>query len=97
MAKIGEGTFGAWLRTGLNELRNCFFPESNVAQKHTEYGMYGTLTPGEIAETRRDGTRDLEEEHSQPSILDQKLEQAKSRGDRNPERGKERESMVMDR
>jgi hypothetical protein len=53
MAKIGQGSFGAWMRLGLRELRAVFFPESNVAQP-SEYGIFGTLTPGEVAAGRRD-------------------------------------------
>lgn len=53
MAKIGAGHFGAMLRLGLRELRAFFFPESNVAQP-SEYGIFGTRTPGEVAADRRD-------------------------------------------
>ncbi len=58
--KLGEGSMNAWLRTGLHELRNAFYPGSNVSV-HPEYGMYGTKTPGEVAEDRRGDARDLEE------------------------------------
>ena len=61
MAKIGEGHFSAWLRQGLRELRGALYPESNVAQS-PEYGLYGTKTPGEVAEDRRDDGRDFEDE-----------------------------------
>jgi len=39
-------------RQGLRELRAILFPESNVAQP-TEYGIFGTQTPGEVAEGRQ--------------------------------------------
>ena len=39
-------------RQGLRELRAIFFPESNVAQA-TEYGIFGTQTPGEVAQGRQ--------------------------------------------
>lgn len=51
-AKIGAGHASAWFRQGLRELRAIFFPESNVAQQ-TEYGIFGTKTPGEVASGRQ--------------------------------------------
>lgn len=50
--KIGAGHLAAMGRLGLHELRSAFYPESNVAQR-SEYGLYGTMTPGEVAEARR--------------------------------------------
>jgi hypothetical protein len=82
MAKIGEGHFSAMGRQGIRELRAAMYPESNVAQP-AEYGIYGTKTPGEVAEARRPDERDLEEEGQGRSIVDERLEQAKDRGDRN--------------
>jgi len=81
MAKIGEGHAGAMLRKGLDEGRNALFTESNVAQKHAEYGLYGTRTPGEVAEARRDNERDFEEEKTadRGSILDERMQQAEAR------------------
>lgn len=83
MGKIGEGTFSAWLREGLHELRAVIYPDSNIAQR-TEYGMYGTMTPGEIAEDRRGKPRDLEDEVPQrnESILEQRMQPVADRGDR---------------
>ena len=82
MAKIGEGHLSAMGRQGIRELRAAMYPESNVAQP-AEYGIYGTKTPGEVAEARRPDERDLEEEGQGRSIVDERLEQAKDRGDRN--------------
>ena len=53
MAKIGEGHAAAMGRMGLHELRGMVYPESNIAQR-SEYGLYGTRTPGEVADARRD-------------------------------------------
>jgi hypothetical protein len=50
--KIGEGHGEAWLRQGLAELREVFYPDSNV-QAPTQLGLYGTRTPQEITEARR--------------------------------------------
>jgi hypothetical protein len=63
MSKIGEGHASAMLRQGLRELRAAVYPESNVAQQ-PEYGLYGTRTPGEVAESRREDreSRDIERE-----------------------------------
>ncbi len=80
MAKIGEGHFSAWMRQGLRELRAAFYPDSNVAQS-PEYGLYGTKTPGEVAEDRRGEARDLEEEQPKQyeSVLADRMRQAESR------------------
>ncbi len=91
MAKIGEGHLDAFLRQGLRELRGSMYPESNVAQP-AEYGLYGTKTPGEVAEQRRDTLgRDLDEEQSKQSILGDRINQAEAMKDRDQQRGKELE------
>lgn len=78
--KIGAGHASAMFRQGLSELRNALYPGSNVAQP-AQYGLYGTKTPGEVAEARREDARDLDEEPK--SILDDKLRQIEaSRPDR---------------
>ena len=81
MAKIGEGHLSAMGRQGIRELRGAMYTESNVAQP-AEYGIYGTKTPGEVAEARRPDERELEEEGQGRSIVDERLEAAKDRGDR---------------
>jgi len=60
--KWGSEHASAMFRQGLRELRSALYPESNVAQQ-PEYGLYGTVTPGEVAASRRD------------SIVDEKLQQ----------------------
>jgi hypothetical protein len=50
--KLGGMTLGAWMRLGLAELREVFSPGGNVTQQ-TPYGMFGTLTPGEVAAGRQ--------------------------------------------
>lgn len=89
--KIGAGHAGAMWRQGLAELRGMFFNESNVAQP-PQYGLYGTRTPGEVAEARRSDARDPEEEQS--SILKDALQRAGVRDDqardtKEPEKEKE--------
>ncbi len=80
--KIGEGHAAAMARLGLRELRGAMYPSGNVAQQ-PEYGLYGTKTPGEVAESRRADERDLEDEApNRYSILAERLQQAKDRGDR---------------
>lgn len=77
--KIGEGHAGAWGRQGLDELRNSLYPESNVVDKHAPYGIYGTKTPGEVAEDRRgDGDREHEPD-DRSSIIRDRLPQGDSR------------------
>jgi hypothetical protein len=75
---IGSGHAGAMWRQGIAELRGAFFNESNVAQP-PQYGLYGTRTPGEIAEARRNEARDLDEEFG--SVLVDRLRQADTRDD----------------
>jgi hypothetical protein len=76
--KIGAGHLSAMGRLGLKELRGALYPESNAAQP-SEYGLYGTQTPGEVAEARRGDERDLEEEKPKDSIVDDRLREAESR------------------
>jgi hypothetical protein len=83
MAKIGEGHFSAWMRQGLRELRAAFYPDSNVAQP-PEYGLYGTKTPGEVAQDRRSESLDLSDE-GKSSALDDRLREASKRDDRDIE------------
>jgi len=81
--KIGAGHVEAMWRQGLAELRGAFFNESNVAQP-AQYGLYGTRTPGEVAEARRAAERDHDEEPM--SVLQERLDQvAKDRDNREPE------------
>ena len=80
-SKIGAGHAAAMARMGLAELRQAAYPESNVAQQ-AEYGLYGTRTPGEVAESRRETSLDLEQEKD--SVLADRLQQADARGE--PER-----------
>jgi hypothetical protein len=78
--KIGEGHVQAMGRLGLRELRGACYPESNVAQQ-PEYGLYGTLTPGEVAESRRGDDHDLDDEPKSKSVVDDRLQQAEGRVD----------------
>ncbi|HEY4310169.1 MAG TPA: hypothetical protein VGN12_12020 [Pirellulales bacterium] len=59
--KFGEGHLKAMGRQGLNELRAAVYTGSNIAQQ-PEYGLYGTPTPGEIADARRINDRDFEQD-----------------------------------
>jgi hypothetical protein len=54
-----------------------------VAQS-PEYGLYGTKTPGEVAEDRRGDARDLEEEkpREEDSVLSDRMRQAGARDSR---------------
>ena len=79
--KIGAGHAAAFFRQGLRELRAAFYPTSNVAQQ-PEYGLYGTLTPGEVAESRRNDGRDLEEGMDRDSDLDDRSHHTLERDDR---------------
>lgn len=72
--KIGAGHAEAMFRQGLSELRGAFYNESNVAQS-PQLGLYGTRTPGEIADSRRPEERSPDEETK--SALDARLEQVR--------------------
>jgi hypothetical protein len=82
--KIGAGHASAMFRQGLAELRAALYDDSNVAQP-AQYGLYGTRTPGEVAEARRSEERDLNEEPK--SVLEERLQQsehARDERDREP-------------
>lgn len=70
--KIGQGHFMAWLRQGLDELRNWFYSGSNVAQKQVEPGLFGSPTMGEIADDRRGETIGAQ----RSSVLGERIAQA---------------------
>ena len=92
MAKLGSEHLAAMGRQGLRELRAAMYPDSNVAQQ-AEYGMYGTMTPGEVAEARRGDGRDLEDEKSPASAVESRMDAVEARGMEEPQR----EEQEMDR
>lgn len=96
--KIGEGHAEAMFRQGLRELRGALYPESNVAQP-SEYGIYGTRTPGEVAEDRR-GDRPNDQDMDEERVMDERdterspsiaerVEAAKERSEQEPSEGPE--------
>jgi hypothetical protein len=78
--KIGEGHAEAMGRLGMREIRGAVYPGSNVAQP-SEYGLYGTMTQGEVAEARRGDGTELEEEKKQDSILQRELDRPDDPGE----------------
>lgn len=64
--KIGAGHASAMARLGLREIRNAMNP-SRDSIADAEMGLYGTRTPGEVAEIR----------HAEPLPLDREQERAK--------------------
>jgi hypothetical protein len=94
--KIGEGHLEAVGRLGVHELRAAFYPGSNIAQ-HTEYGLYGTMTPGEVAEARRGDGYDLEEESRRSdSVLADHAQRVKERDERD-DHGRDSRGPELDR
>lgn len=92
---IGAGSFEAWMRQGLKELRGALYPESNVAQP-TEHGMYGTVTPGEVRDQRKEAIRDSGEDKD--SILADREQQAEARAREEQDRDdRGRDSRGMDK
>ena len=65
--KLGAGHAAAMWRQGLRELRAAVYPESNVAQP-PEHGLYGTKTPGEVAQDRRIIDSDFDDEGRRDAI-----------------------------
>lgn len=61
--KIGAGHAKAMGRLGLSELRGALYNQSNVAQP-SQYGLYGTSTPGEVEKDRKGEGLDRNEEPS---------------------------------
>lgn len=93
MAKIGSEHVKAMGRQGLRELRAAMYPDSNVAQQ-AEYGMYGTATPGEVQDARRDDDeRDMHDEKPAGSIIESRMNAMEARGNEAPQR----ETQQMDR
>jgi hypothetical protein len=82
--KIGAGHAAAMARLGLRELRSAFYPQSNIAQQ-TEHGLYGSLTPGEVAEGKREQSLDLEQEQEKDSVLEERMREAERREGPEPE------------
>ena len=82
----GDMSMGLCLLRSLRRPRDW----SNVAQQ-PEYGLYGMMTPGEIAEARRaDPTPTLDEEKGD-SPLQQSLRQAETRTPERETRDKDME------
>lgn len=82
--KIGDGHLAAMARLGVHELRNAMYADSNVAQRHGEYGIYGNATPQEIVAARqgKDADKDGPElGDQQESVLADRLQQAVARDD----------------
>jgi hypothetical protein len=67
--KIGAGHPSAMFRQGLSELRGALYNQSNIAQP-PQYGLYGTKTPGEVAESRRS---DAELDEEKGTVLDSRM------------------------
>lgn len=89
--KIGAGHASGMARLGLHELRQALYPDSNVAQQHGEYGIYGNSTPQQIVEAQREEAPARESAEAEPSVLADRLRQAEARDDH------ERESKDMER
>ena len=73
--KIGAGHASAMFRQGLSELRSALYTDSNVAQP-AQYGIYGTRTPGEVAEARRADERNQDLNEEPKSVVAERLETA---------------------
>jgi hypothetical protein len=81
--KVGAGHLKAMARQGLKEIRGALYAHSNVAQP-TEYGMFGTATPGEVDRAIQESARGPEQEPAdgKDSVLAERMREAESRGER---------------
>jgi hypothetical protein len=75
--KLGGMTPGAMTRLGLAELREAVSLDSGN-EGSTPYGMYGTLTPGEVAAERRD---DPQVQQLEQEMGDHKADRAMTPGE----------------
>lgn len=75
-----SGSLAAYGRLGIHELRNALYPESNVAQGHSEYGMWAQPTPSQIQQAQeKDGVApDAQKANEVPpqSILGERMRDA---------------------
>ena len=77
--KLFSGVLAAHGRLGVHELRNALYPESNIAQGHSEYGMWAAPTPSMITSAiEKDVQQDVQKADDVPSqsILNERLQQA---------------------
>lgn len=65
--KIGAGHASAMARLGLRELRNSMNP-SRESVADTEMGLYGTRTPGEVADIRDPESNAWKQEQERPPM-----------------------------
>lgn len=75
----------------------CFVGQTPRPSVNPEYGVYGTMTPGEVAESRRDDGRDMEENVQTGGEVERRMEAARSRDDRTQDRSMEKSSFEMER
>src|SRR5437870_3644403 len=90
--KLFSGALAAHGRLGVHELRNCLYPGSNVAQQHSEYGMWASPTPGQVAEAQESAEKisaDIHKSNETPpsSILGERMHEAEKRA--RDDRGRE--------
>jgi hypothetical protein len=87
--KYGAGHVTAMARLGLKELRNALNP-SRESAADTEIGLYGTLTQGEIADSRGGpGKGSNQESKKEYSSIEELRTDAKDRNRDNDDRGRD--------
>lgn len=92
--KIGAGHASAMFRQGLAELRGALYHDSNVAQP-TQYGIYGTKTPGEVAK-EREATEPQSPDQEPVGMLDRHVEQAEAKAALHQRDGQQRDGRQRD-
>jgi hypothetical protein len=100
--KWGAGSFSAWMRQGLKELRAALYPDSPIARE-AEMGMYGTVTPSEVVAQRNpdkekhpmqahDPHQSIPEPQQESrSIVDDRIQQSREQAQPEPQQEKEQE------
>ena len=80
---------GAYFRQGLHELGAAFYGGGTAAQ-HSEYGMIGTRTPGQVADgLRADQSTTPAKDDVEPSQLQTHLDHAQEQEAPEPDRSPE--------
>lgn len=92
--KWGAGSFSAWMRHGLKELRAVFYHDSPIGRE-AEMGMYGTATPHEVWNSKTQEKRPMQNHNpnqsapaQEPSMVDariQEVEQAQMEQQHQPQ------------
>ncbi len=89
-SKIGDGHAAAMVRKGWHELGAAMYTGSNIVSQQNEYGIFGSITPGEVANSREGNKAADEEKQHEASIVDDRIRNSSTREERPREAGMDR-------